>query len=375
MSTFLLSCGGTGGHLSPGIALAEALIERGHSVTLLISQKKVDSRLIGKYPDLRFQRVPGSGFGWNPVMLVRCVVSQANGFVGCRNLVPELGPACVIGFGGYTSGPIALAARLCGVPVALHEANRVPGRAVRVMGRLARRVYLPSGVRLPGVNIMAIRHAGLPVRREIAPVPVAEARRSFGLEPEGRVLVLLGGSQGASPLNHWVRRELDALFSAGLQIICVTGMGKDAEAVIEGRSSTGKVVKAVFIPFCDRMSALISAADLVVTRSGAGTLAELVRCHVPAILVPYPQAADDHQRANAAHFVEHGGGRIIEQSFLASLRAEVFELIMSDSLLAKMRASLLQVDETSTIDLMLSDLEKIAIGKPDEFEDESKDSA
>lgn len=363
MSVFILSCGGTGGHLSPGIALAERLLERGHSVTLLISQKKVDSRLVEKYPALRFQRISGTGFGWNPVVFGKFFYSHARGLWACMQLVRRQKPGCVLGFGGFTSAPLALAARMWGVPVALHEANRVPGKAVRVLSRLARRVYLPPGVSLPSVSAESVRHAGLPVRLEIAPVPTGAARRAFGLNPDGKVLVVLGGSQGAAPLNEWVRRELDSLMEAGIQVYCVTGMGKDIPDIIERNSASGQVVKAVFAPFCDRMGELICAADLVVSRSGAGTLAELVRCHVPAVLVPFPQAADDHQKANAAYFVEKGGGLVVEQCFLASLKAEVLDLIFDDAQLERHRAGLKNLDSASTCDLLIADLEELASGR------------
>lgn len=367
MSVFILSCGGTGGHLSPGIALAERLLERGHSVTLLISQKKVDSRLVEKYPTLRFQRISGTGFGWNPVVFARFFYSHARGLWACMQLVRRQKPGCVLGFGGFTSAPLALAARIWGVPVALHEANRVPGKAVRVLGRFAKRVYLPPGVALPSVSTEAVRHAGLPVRSEICPVPAAKARQSFGLNPEGKVLVVLGGSQGASPLNEWVRRELDSLLAAGIQVYCVTGMGKDIPETLERKSSSGQPVKAVFAPFCDRMGELISAADLVVSRSGAGTLAELVRCHVPAVLVPFPQAADDHQKANASYFVEKGGGIVVEQCFLASLKAEVLDLISDDAQLERHKAGLKALDSASTCDLLIADLEELAAGRRNRF--------
>ena len=259
--------------------------------------------------------------------------------------------------------------------MALHEANRVPGKAVRVLSRLARRIYLPPGIVLPKTPVGKIRHAGLPVRKEIKSVPAIEARRSFGFSTEGRVLVVLGGSQGASSLNDWVRRELDALLASGIQVYCVTGLGKDIPEVIERRSRSGQLMKAVFAPFCDRMGELISAADLVVSRSGAGTLAELVRCHVPAILVPFPFSADDHQRANAAYFADHGAGVVIEQAFLASLRSEVCEILSDELHLAKFQAALRLMDASGTFDLMLADLEDLARGKEDPSPSEAEDLA
>ena len=152
MSRFLITCGGTGGHLSPGISLAEGLLERGHEVTLLISMKKVDSRLIEKYPNLRFERMPGSGFSWNPVRMARFATSQLAALRFCIAMARAERPVVVVGFGGFTCAPAALAGRMHRIPVALHEANRVPGLAIRFLGRLAERLYLPLGIRIPGVR-------------------------------------------------------------------------------------------------------------------------------------------------------------------------------------------------------------------------------
>jgi UDP-N-acetylglucosamine--N-acetylmuramyl-(pentapeptide) pyrophosphoryl-undecaprenol N-acetylglucosamine transferase len=360
MSKFLISCGGTGGHLSPGIALAEGLAARGHAAVLLVSQKKVDARLLEKYPHLRFERMPGTGFSLHPGQFLRCVVSQARAFVFCVRQVRAMRPDGLVGFGGFTSAPIVVAGRLLGVPVALHESNRVPGLAIRTLGRLAQRVYLPPGIRLPGIRPAATRHVGLPVRREFTRQPPAAARAALGLDPHQKVLVILGGSQGSGALNDWVRAHVASLAAEGIQVYCVTGLGKGRDGGSMFTSKTGASVRAEFVAFSDRIGALLSAADLVVSRAGAGTLAELIRCETPAILVPYPQAADDHQRANAAFFERQGGGIVVEQTGLAGLRAEVLDMMFNDPLLRQFRGNLQRMDRANSLELMLHDLEQLA---------------
>jgi UDP-N-acetylglucosamine--N-acetylmuramyl-(pentapeptide) pyrophosphoryl-undecaprenol N-acetylglucosamine transferase len=357
---FLISCGGTGGHLSPGIAVAEGLRSRGHQVTLLISRKRVDARLSEKYPDLDFVRMPGTAFSWNPVRLVRCLASQVSAFLFCFRLGRELKPDVLVGFGGFTSAPIVLAGRLLGVSVVLHESNRVPGLAIRALGRFARRVYLPPGIRLAGVRIAATRHVGLPLRREMERRPAVAARAALGLQPNQKVLAILGGSQGASALNEWARRELPLFAAEGIQVYCVTGLGKGEPETLALQARNGAAISAVFAPFCDRMADLLSASDLVISRAGAGTLAELIRCETPAILVPFPHAADDHQRANAAFFERQGGGIVVEQSALGRLHREVADVIFNDWLLRQFRANLQRMDRANSLDLILDDLEEIA---------------
>ena len=362
MSRFIISCGGTGGHLSPGISLAEGLRSRGHETRLLISEKKVDARLSEKYPQLRFERMPGTGFAWHPLKLIRCVWSQVQAFWFCLRLIRNVRPEVIVGFGGFTSAPVVLAAWMAGVPSALHESNRIPGLAIRTLGRLARRVYLPPGIGIPGIRATATRHVGLPVRREILRQPQGAARAALGLDPNQRLVVVLGGSQGAAPLNDWARHRGHALAAEGIQLYVVTGLGKGDEETIESKTKTGAAIRAVFTPFSDRMAELMSAADLVVSRAGAGTLAELIRCETPAILVPYPQAADDHQRANAMYFERQGGGIVVSQTQIGQLHAEVLDVIFNDWLLRKFRANLQRMDRANALELMLVDLEDIAHG-------------
>jgi len=400
MTNAVISCGGTGGHLAPGIALAENLLARGGEVrrtcecralatesspaprvTLLISQKKIDSRLSESYSQLRFLAVPGTGFSWAPLRLLRCIVSQFQGLLFCLKLLAQERPSVVVGMGGFTSAGVALAARLLGIPLALHESNRVPGLATRMLGRIASRVYLPEGVRLLAVRPSRIRHVGLPVRREIVPQPRSAACATLGLDPTRPVLAIFGGSQGAGPLNDWTQAHLASLAAEGVQVYCVTGPGKGEAGIRElplkatktspkieanaGESegagtARATTIKAIFVPFCDDVATLLSAADLVVSRAGSGTIAELIRCGTPAILVPYPHAADDHQRANAAFFEKQGGGIVVEQSELGRLRHEVIDTIFNEWLLHRLRGNLRRMEREDATAVILHDLETLA---------------
>ncbi|HEY8995608.1 MAG TPA: UDP-N-acetylglucosamine--N-acetylmuramyl-(pentapeptide) pyrophosphoryl-undecaprenol N-acetylglucosamine transferase [Lacunisphaera sp.] len=364
MSSFIIACGGTGGHLSPGIALAEALVARGHRVTLLISHKKVDARLSEKYPQLTFERVQAAPFGWRPDKLLRFLWEQGQGLAYSLNLIRRVKPDVIIGFGGFTNAGVVFAGRLGHVPVALHEANRVPGRATRVLSRFARRLYLPPGVRLPGRLGLMVRHTGLPVRSEIVRLPRTEARARLGIDPAQKLLVVLGGSQGASPLNRWVEENLPALAQEGIQVWCVTGEGKGELSVREFPGRNGQTVRGWLEPFSDRMGVLISAADLALSRAGAGTLAELVQCEVPAILVPYPYAADNHQQANAVYFEQQGGGLLIAERALGGLRQEVLDVVFNDGLLNKFRSNLRRMSHENSIEIIVNDLEALAAGTP-----------
>jgi UDP-N-acetylglucosamine--N-acetylmuramyl-(pentapeptide) pyrophosphoryl-undecaprenol N-acetylglucosamine transferase len=322
--------------------------------------KKVDARLVEKYPHLKFERMPGTGFSWHPGRMARFAASQVSAVRACLGIVREIRPDVVVGFGGFTSAPAAIAARMHGIPVALHEANRVPGLAIRSLGRFAGRVYLPLGIRISGVRAAATRHAGLPVRSEIVRMPAAPARESLGLDPTQKVVVVLGGSQGASSLNAWAMAKAEALALEKVQLYCVTGLGKAPAETRLLRSRAGDPVKAIFVPFCDRVGDLLSAADLVISRAGAGTLAELIRCEVPAILVPYPFAASDHQRANASFFERQGGGLVLEESVLGDLQSEVMDLVFNEWLLRQFRGNLKRMDRPNSLDLMLADLEAMA---------------
>lgn len=364
MNRFVIACGGTGGHLAPGIALAEWLGSRGHHPLLLISDKQIDTRLTAKYPELEFRVIPGAPLIMSVPGLTRFVVQQSRGLVFSWSLVRREQPVAIVGFGGFTTASIIVAGWMRGVPVALHEANRVVGRAVRTLTRFARRVYVPRGVELPAAGPAKLRHVGLPVRNEIERMARDEAAAIFGLDPAKPTVVVMGGSQGAEALNRWARGAATELAGRGIQLLVVTGPAKTAQPMEELPGPGGSTVKVVWVAFCDEMAALYSVGDLVVSRSGAGTLAELVKCRVPAVLVPYPFAADQHQAANAEEFSRRGGGIAIDETNLGSLTTEVLGLIGNEARLAEMRSLIGHMNRAEALELMLRDLEVLAGVRP-----------
>jgi UDP-N-acetylglucosamine--N-acetylmuramyl-(pentapeptide) pyrophosphoryl-undecaprenol N-acetylglucosamine transferase len=273
-------------------------------------------------------------------------------------------PAAIVGFGGFTTASIVLAGVARDVPVALHEANRVPGKSVRHLARFARRVYLPPGVALPGFSSTTLRFAGLPVRREIMRCSREEAVRSLGLNPGFKVLVVFGGSQGATPLNNWARESASRLAALGIQLACVTGLGKGVAEFTDHAGSGTECLRSVTIPFCDDVASLLSAADLVVARAGAGSLAEFARIGVPAVLIPFPQAADDHQRANAMYFAEQGGGVVLPQERLGELTELAAGLVTDAARLDAFRAGLARLDAAASLDFILDDIERNIVIPP-----------
>tara|TARA_R100000027_G_scaffold67701_2_gene67969 strand:+ start:385 stop:1536 length:1152 start_codon:yes stop_codon:yes gene_type:complete len=361
---FLIVCGGTGGHLSPGISVAEELLSRGHRCSLVISEKQVDSRLVRNYPHLDFVKVPGAAFGKSPRELFRFFLGFFRGLATGSKIVGREKPDVVLAFGGFLSLGVVIFASLRGLPIAIHEANRKPGRAVRFLKRFAVRVYLPTGVRLRRVSVGTVRYFGYPVRREFRRTPRRWAREKLGLPQEGFVLAVFGGSQGAAALNSWVDSNYKKLLEAGIDIYCVRGLGKGVDGVLEEVDDRGQSRRCSSVGFCDSMHLVLSAADLAVSRAGAGSIAELTRCVTPSVLIPFPFAADDHQWENARYFEAQGGCVVLDQQNIDQLFDEVVAMKQNLDLLDRMGENLVQIDDANRKDDLVSDLEHLAQAGP-----------
>ena len=353
---FVIACGGTGGHLAPGIALAQKLTGSGHNCHLFISQKQVDARLIKKYTDLDYVPVDGMGLSLHPVKMCRFLFILLKSVLFTFKSLKKWKPDALIAFGGFISVGAVLSAFILRIPIVLHEANRKPGRTIVLMRKLATRIYLPDGMLMSGVKSDRIRYYGYPVREEIQKLDTIKAREALGIETSGKLLVIMGGSQGASAFNKWVVENFDKLAYEGIHVYCITGPTQGTDGVLEGTSRNGEKIKATFVSFTDQVAEVLSSADLVVTRAGAGSIAEIIRCKVPNILIPYPHAADDHQMANALFFESQAGGVLLKQDKMDLLFDEVKEMLENDWLQDRICKNLAKLDEIKSVDLIQRDL-------------------
>lgn len=365
MRNIVIACGGTGGHLTPGIALAQSLEEKGCPCWLLISQKAVDDRLSSKYPKLSFVPMPGAPLIRTPLGILRFLYGFVRSFWSSYRFYKKVGADALVGFGGFSSFGPAMAARMKGMPVLIHEANRAVGKAVRFLAKRSSRLYLPEGMQLEGISPEITRNIGYPLRQEFRRVPRERARRQLGVPQGDRLLVVLGGSQGAASLNTWVKKNIEELAKEGISTYCLTGMNKESSGVVELEGPIGQTVTSRFVPFTDEMNAVLSAADLVISRAGAGAIAEIIRCRVPSVLVPYPHAADNHQYLNASFLERKGGGIVcLEEKMKDILLDEVREVMFNEEFRAILRRNLFSMDGGDIAGLLATDLIQLLKDRP-----------
>lgn len=347
--------GGTGGHVFPGVAVAEAWRRRGGTVIYIGSATGMEARIVPPlgiaFEPISAQRLKNAGVVERTKTMLRMPGAIWRG----RALLKRLDPSVVLGVGGYVSGPVMLAAALGRRPCAVAEQNARPGLTNRILSRFVRRVYsaFPEvAERLPRKKV---RMLGNPVRaaiREAQPDAVSDRAR----------LLVVGGSQGARTLNQRlppavlrVRERLPTL-----TVTHQTGRGK-AEPV---RAAYGDTPGVTVVEFIDDMAAALGQADLVVARAGATTVAELAVLGRPALFVPFPHAADDHQAANAAALVNAGGARMEREDTLDvdAIVAHLEEMLGDAALLTQMGQKARAAAHPDAADAIVDDLIALAGG-------------
>lgn len=333
-----IACGGTGGHLFPGIAVGEALQAMGADVTLIVSEKEVDQQAVKSARGMEALAMPAVASTGGKIAFFR---GLGRSFKASRAYFSKRRPDAVLAMGGFTSAGPALAARTMRIPVFLHEANSIPGRANRFLAPFAREVFVMFRGAINRLNHKRVTVTGMPVRSEFQPGDPAAARMALGLEPDRDVLLIMGGSQGATAINDAAMASVPKFLEArpDLQFLHLTGL-KDIERCAEFWRGSG--ARAVVTPFLSEMDTGLSAATVAISRSGASSLAEFAAMRLPSILVPYPIAADDHQVHNARAFVQAEAAQMILQSQLSpsTIVPLALELIENGSKRARMAEAL-----------------------------------
>ena len=334
--SIVIACGGTGGHLFPGIAVAEESRRRGHKVLLLISRKRVDADASAKYGSLDFVSV--AAIAKPPTLSFRIIpflVKLWRTVRQSRRIFKDHQVDVVLGMGGFTSLPPIYAARKMELLTALHDSNALPGKANRLGARWCNRVLLGLEAARGYFESSEVHVTGTPIRSEFCNLPEEkEARVRFGLKPDQPVVLCFGGSQGARFLNTLVV-QLAEILGEGVQWLHVAGR-QDEERV---KGLVGSREGHVVLGFCDDMPAAYAASTLVISRSGGASLSELAALSLPSILVPYPHAADDHQTFNARCFADVGASVLVPESTMnaADLSGVVGNILGDPSKLESMR--------------------------------------
>lgn len=333
--TIVFAGGGTGGHLFPGLAIAEALQSKvpAARISFAGSRDKIEATVVPRH-GYEFDPVWISGFRRRLslstfVFPLKVAVSlwQARGIIRRRR------PDVVVGTGGYVSGPVVYMAARMGVPTLIQEQNEYPGVTTRLLAKRADEVHITfEETRAHIADARVVHVTGNPVRSSLRRLPTANARRVWGLDPDRPVLFVFGGSLGASSINTAVGGMLRSLDEQGVQVLWQTG-ARDAQAARDAAAGSAHVVVREFI---HEMDAAYSAATLVLCRAGATSLAELTVLGLPSVLVPYPHAAADHQRRNARALENAGAARVVEDGQARTLGAVVLELLRDQDALRRM---------------------------------------
>jgi len=359
----LITGGGTGGHVYPGLAVAEALVQLapGAEVRFAGTRRGIESVLVPR-AGYRLHTVPASGLrGLGHKARLWFLLNFVGGFLQSLTLLLRWRPAVVLGTGGFVSAPVMTAARVLGIPCTLQEQNAIPGSTNRLVGRWAQRIYLGFGAAAEYFRTGVCRSTGNPVRQAFLDATTAAGDdggelADFGLP--GRRVLVFGGSGGAHTLNSAVQGAAAELGKLNGAVFLIQTGKADYEAVRAAVASAKMRVTA----YIDEMAAALLWADLVVCRAGAMTLAELQVVGRPAVLVPYPHATDDHQMHNARDLEKAGAVLVLADKNCdgTALQAAVGELLHEPDRLRDMAAAAARVGKPQAAKNIARDLLELA---------------
>ncbi|MDE3184691.1 MAG: undecaprenyldiphospho-muramoylpentapeptide beta-N-acetylglucosaminyltransferase [Bacteroidota bacterium] len=320
----IIAGGGTGGHIFPALAIANALKDQDAAIEILF---------VGAKGKMEMEKIPAAGYkivgldiaGYNRSSLIKNIslpVKLVASFLQVRKILKTFKPDAVVGVGGYSSFPVLRSAQSMKIPTFIHESNSLPGKSNIMLGKRATEIFVPSEGMEKYFPSEKLKITGNPIRKVfLKNISKEEARKFFGLSPELKTVFVMGGSLGAKSINETIEENIDLFKKNKLQLIWQTGKNFAPHAAKAEEERTNMWSNA----FIDKMENAYAAADVVISRSGAMTVAELCVVAKPAIFVPYPFAAEDHQTVNAAVLVNKKAALMVPD---AKAKSELFPCLL-----------------------------------------------
>ncbi len=363
----VLSGGGTAGHINPALAAAEVLVERGCDVRFAGCPNGVEARLVPQ-AGLPFQAFEAAGFNRShPASIVRAVAKIQKSTSAAKKWFRQVRPDVVVGFGGYVSIPVARAAEALGIPVVVHEQNSVMGMANKYLAKRAYAVCLTypcTAEDVAGTARERVKVTGNPVRASVLTASRTKGRVMLGVPEDAVMLLVFGGSLGARHINEGVvALKEDLLARPNLHVVHITGP-KELESVQRALAlMSAEQERWHVMGYQDRMGETLAAADAVVSRAGATSLAEISARAVPALLVPFPYATEDHQTKNAQAYVAAGAAFMLpDDEVLSPAFARLVHKLVDKADVRESMAAAAREQKTADAARILADVVMAAAG-------------
>lgn len=357
MEKVVFATGGTGGHIFPALAIAEALAREKDLIILFLGGKDMEVSLIASHYPLKL--LPLTPIKQFPSRICEPLSAFLKSFFLSFFFLLQQHPSVVVGMGSYASLPSLLAAISLGIPIVIHEQNVIPGRVNKLLAPFARKILVSFPETIKFFPSSRTKFVGLPIRSSLRKIEKTSAREELNLLPTAPTILVSGGSRGALAINNAIVEILPLLLREGIQVIHICGPShypqfKDRTQNIDNRY--------LLLPFTNEMHLLYSAADLCITRAGASTLAEIAFFALPSILIPYPYAIAQHQFLNALVFQKRGACKILLNETLKEPRKlfqEISSLLSSPHLLERMSLSARSLSQPKAAEEVAKEIKEV----------------
>jgi len=354
----IIAGGGTGGHIFPALAIANALKNKVAEMEILF---------VGAKGKMEMEKIPAAGYeiigidiaGYNRSSLIKNISLPAKlirSFFQVRKILKDFKPDAVIGVGGYSTYPVLRSAQSMNIKTFIHESNSLPGKSNILLGKRATEIFVPAEGMEKYFPAEKILLTGNPIRKSLVEkISKAEALEFFGLKPGIKTVFVMGGSLGAKSINETIEENIDVFKKNNLQLIWQTGKNYAANAAKIEEERMNIWTNA----FIDKMENAYAAADVVVARAGAMTVAEMCVVGKPAIFVPFPFAAEDHQTANAMTLVNKNAALIVPDTEVRTrLIPELLELINREPLMKELEENISKLSNTNADEIIATEILK-----------------